>query len=468
MKIGSSLLVREIPFIDPFSAFAHWADEPFVVLLDGAAPNDPRCRYAYLAIEPFRLIETRGDASTVDGAPVSGNPFDILERELAAFRLPAGSAPVPFATGAVGFVGYEMGRHLEELPGRVDGHSDIPDLVMAFYDLVLAFDLMERRTWILSSGFPEAGAARHARAWERADAMAARLAVPAPKITSFDSGDGSWIPDLSRPAYEASVERILEHIRAGDIYQANMTTRHRLARPHRSSAPAIYQRLRVQCPAPFAAYLGYGADLSIASTSPERFLRLDATGHVETRPIKGTRSRGSTPDEDERQRRALETSAKDRAENLMIVDLMRNDLSRVAEVGSVRVPMLHEVESFATVHHLVSVVTAQLAPGIGPVGLLRACFPGGSITGAPKRRAMEIIDAVEASRRGPYCGMIAWIGFDGAMDSSIVIRTLTITPDWVIAQAGGGIVADSDPAAEYEEMMVKVRPLLRAVTDAAL
>ena len=467
MGVEHNLLVLEIPFLDPLNAFAYWADQPFVAFLDGATPTDPRCRHAYLAVEPFRLIETRGEVTTIDGVPVRGNPFDILERELARFQLPNGAVPVPFGTGAVGFIGYEMGRHLERLPQRLDDSTDIPDMVMAFYDLVLAFDLVERRCWILSSGFPEVGEPRLARAQERASAMAARLASPPPPIVSHEPLRGDWTPDLSRLDYEARVERILDHIRAGDIYQANMTMSHRMSRSSNTSASGIYRRLRARSPAPFAAYLGCGPRLSIASASPERFLRLDRTGLIETRPIKGTRPRGSTPAEDDHERQALRTSVKDQAENLMIVDLMRNDLGRVAEIGSVRVPTLHEVESFATVHHLVSTVTAQLVPGIGPIGLLRACFPGGSITGAPKKRAMEIIDAVETSRRGPYCGMIGWIGFDGAMDSSIVIRTLTITPDWLIAQAGGGIVADSDPAAEYEEMMVKIRPLLRAVRDVA-
>ena len=185
---------------------------------------------------------------------------------------------------------------------------------------------------------------------------------------------------------------------------------------------------------------------------------------METRPIKGTRPRGASAADDARLRAELAASEKDRAENLMIVDLMRNDLGRVAEIGSVAVPALFEVESFAAVHHLVSSITGRLRPGLGPVDLLRATFPAGSITGAPKIRAMEIIDEIEVGRRGPYCGTIAWIGFDGAMDSSVVIRTLVITPETVVAQAGGGIVADSDPAAEYEEMMVKVRPLLAALS----
>jgi para-aminobenzoate synthetase component 1 len=215
--------------------------------------------------------------------------------------------------------------------------------------------------------------------------------------------------------------------------------------------------------APFSAFLDLGGGRAIASASPERFLSLDASGHVETRPIKGTRPRGSNAEEDARLRWELAQSAKDRAENLMIVDLLRNDLSRVSTPGSVRVPSLCEVESFSAVHHLVSSIQADLAPGKGAVDLLMASFPGGSVTGVPKIRAMEIIQELEPARRGPYCGAIAWLGWDGAMDSSIVIRTVAMAGRDIVVQAGGGIVADSDPAAEYEETLVKARPLLTAL-----
>ena len=221
-----------------------------------------------------------------------------------------------------------------------------------------------------------------------------------------------WQPDLPRPVYEERVFRVLELIRAGDIFQANFTKAHRAPRSVWLDPAAPYLDLRRRSPAPFAAYIACG-DVTLASVSPERFLRLGADGRVETRPIKGTRPRHATPAADQAAARALAASEKDRAENLMIVDLMRNDLSRVAEIGSVHVPEFLTVESFASVHHLVSAVTAQLRPGLNAVDLLRATFPGGSITGAPKIRAMEIIDALEASRRGPYCGAIGWIGFDG-------------------------------------------------------
>ncbi|HLZ66400.1 MAG TPA: aminodeoxychorismate synthase component I [Aliidongia sp.] len=457
-------LAREIAYRDPLTVFARWADEPYLAFLDSAAERAPRGRYSYLAIEPFRLIEARGDAVRVDGLRVPGDPFDVLERELARFRVEPGPTPVPFMGGAVGFLGYELGRHLERLPPAPPAGLAVPDMVMALYDLVFAFDHAERRAWIISSGFPEIDPGRRSRrAAARAAAALSRLDAAAPDLTPAPRSDLLWHAELTRPDYEARVARVLDYIRAGDIFQANFTMRHLLPRPPNLRPAEIYRALRAESAAPFAAYIACGAELALASASPERFLRLGADGRVETRPIKGTRPRGGTAGEDERLAEELAASVKDRAENLMIVDLMRNDLGRVAKTGSVRVPSLCAVESFASVHHLVSAVEAELRPGTSAVDLLRATFPGGSITGAPKIRAMEIIAELEEARRGAYCGAIAWLGFDGAMDSSITIRTLSVTPELVVAQAGGGIVADSVPADEYDEMMVKVLPLLRSL-----
>jgi para-aminobenzoate synthetase component 1 len=231
------------------------------------------------------------------------------------------------------------------------------------------------------------------------------------------------------------------------------------------SAAALYLALRAANPAPFSAYIDAGDGCAVLSVSPERFFRVAANGEVETRPIKGTRPRGADAAQDAAQRAALLSSAKDRAENLMIVDLLRNDLSRVAD--GVEVASLCALESFAHVHHLVSSVRARMRPGLGPVDVLRAAFPGGSVTGVPKMRAMDIIADLEGVARGPYCGSAAWIGFDGAMDSNILIRSLTVARDRVVARAGGGIVADSDPAAEWEEALVKIMPLLRATGTVA-
>ncbi len=452
--------VREIPYRPAADVFEALADEPFVAWLDSAASADPRSRYSYLCIRPFRVIQALGGSITVGDRRFDGDPLTILQAELARWRIEPGSAPVPFVGGAVGFLGYELGGTLEVLPARHPNPLALPDMSFGFYDVVLAFDAREQSCWLLSSGFPETEPERRSRrAAARADEMRELLRRPA-RPPRGPIPPVAWTPELSRPAYEAGVGRMLEYIRAGDIFQANFTARCLAPRPPGITAAEIYLKLRALSPAPFAAFLDCGGGMALASASPERFLRLDPSGRVETRPIKGTRPRGADPDADRRLRAELAASPKDHAENLMIVDLLRSDLGRVAEIGSVRVPSLCEVESFAAVHHLVSTIEARLRPGLGPVDLLRAAFPGGSVTGAPKIRAMQIIDELEQARRGPYCGGIAWIGFDGAMDSSIVIRTLVVTGTTLIAQAGGGIVADSDPAAEYEEMALKLRPIL--------
>jgi para-aminobenzoate synthetase component 1 len=252
---------------------------------------------------------------------------------------------------------------------------------------------------------------------------------------------------------------VIEYIRAGDCYQVNLSQR--LLAPLREHPLDLYGRLRTLNPAPFGAYFDLG-DFQILSASPERFLRV-TNGEVETRPIKGTRPRGRTPEEDAALAAELAASPKDRAENVMIVDLLRNDLGRVCEFGSVRVPTLCEVESFRFVHHLVSEVRGKLRPGLGPLDLLAAAFPGGSVTGAPKVRAMEIIAELEPTARGPYCGSLGFVGFDGSMDTNILIRTFTAGRGWVQFPVGGGIVADSDPAREYEETLHKAAGLLRAL-----
>jgi para-aminobenzoate synthetase component 1 len=266
--------------------------------------------------------------------------------------------------------------------------------------------------------------------------------------------------NFSREGYEAAVRRTVEYIHAGDCFQVNLSQR--LLAPLREYPLELYGRLRELNPAPFSAYFDLG-DFQILSASPERFLRVYPDGEVETRPIKGTRPRGRTPEEDAALIRDLANSPKDRAENVMIVDLLRNDIGKVCEYGSVRVPQVCEVETFRFVHHLVSEVRGKLRPGLGPLDLLAAAFPGGSVTGAPKVRAMEIIAELEPTARGPYCGCLGWIGFDGAMDTNILIRTFTAGRGWVQFPVGGGIVADSDPAREYEETLHKAAGLLRAL-----
>lgn len=454
-------VVRVLAWREPEQAFEQVRDDPRLVWLDSNGPVGVRSRYSYLCVDPFGIVE-----------PGPGeDPFSSLADALARWPEPsiaagrAGDAgPVPFMGGAVGLLGYGTAHHLERLPRRHGDDPDVPDFWFGLFDLVLAFDRAERRCWLISTGRPEQGGeARAERARARADWLENRLGTGLPERPRV-LPELLWHPDMSAEAYATMVERGLDYIRAGDIFQANLTMRHVAPRPAQLDPASVHLALRRLNPAPFGAYVAWAPGRALCSSSPERFIRLDADGQLETRPIKGTRPRpsdpGRHPEQDAQEAAMLVSSVKDRAENLMIVDLMRNDIARVAEFGSVKVPLLCKLETFATVHHLVSSVTARLRPDADAVSLLRATFPGGSVTGAPKIRAMEIIDELEVSARGPYCGCIAWIGFDGAMDSSIVIRTLVVTGLQVVAQAGGGIVADSVAAQEYDEMLTKVAPLL--------
>jgi para-aminobenzoate synthetase component 1 len=456
------MLIRDIGWRAPAGVFAVLRHDPHVAWLDSGGAAGARSRYSYLATDPFLVLEARGEHVRRNGEAVALDPFAALAADLARFGGPPGAAPVPFAGGAIGFLGYELAPHLERVPRHAAGGLGLPDMAFGFYDVVVAFDHLRRQAWVIASGLPATDDdARRRRAAARADALLRRLDAEPQRATAVPALD--WRRETSRARYEAGVARVRDYIRAGDIFQANHTTRFLAPRPAGLHAADLYAVLRAQNPAPFGAFLDCGGGTAIASASPERFLRLDAAGRVETRPIKGTRPRGISPEQDAALRAALAESVKDHAENLMIVDLLRNDLGRVARFGSVRVPQLAAIESFPAVHHLVSAVEARLRPGLGPVDLLRATFPGGSITGAPKIRAMEIIAEREDAARGPYCGSIAWIGWDGAMDSSIVIRTAVVGTDTIAVQAGGGIVWDSDPAEEYAEMMVKAAPLLRAL-----
>jgi para-aminobenzoate synthetase component I len=442
----------EIPFINPIAAFAPYADEPWAVLLDSGGGDVQRGRYAFIAIRPYRTIMATDARVLVDGQVVAGDPFTVLQAELGPFAPPTSSAPLPFMGGAVGLFGYELGGHLERAPER--HRSGQTEMAVGLYDVIAGFDLLERRAWVVAAR-PDAQA--------RADELARQLAMVGELAPAAPLPALQCRPEFSRDEYIRRVRRIIDYIHAGDVFQVNFSQRFLAHRPAGLRGFDLYRRLRAINPAPFGAFLQFGAPLTVASASPERFLSIDRQGRVEARPIKGTRRRSPIPGDDLAIAAELAVCTKDRAENLMITDLLRNDIGRVARVGSVRVPSLLAVESYPTVHHLVSVIEGRLRPGLGPIDLLRATFPGGSITGAPKVRAMEIIDELEPAARGPYCGAIGWIGFDGAMDTSIVIRALTLTLDCVIAQAGGGIVADSDPTAEYAEMMTKVAPALAAL-----
>ena len=459
-----SLLVREIDYLAPLLAFAAVAELPYSVFLDSAQVLERLGRYSFIAADPYRVLTSKNQETWVDGEPVAADPFTVLAEELA--RFPTESLPElpPFQGGAAGFFSYDLGRLLERLPAAERDDMAYPDLGVGFYDTVIAFDHHTARAWIMASGYPETRPAeRRERAAARLEFFAERLARAPTRLARPDgpASTPKFQSNFSRPDYEAAVQRVIDYIYAGDIFQANMSQRFSAPLPDGWSPFDLYCRLRRLNPAPFAAYLNFG-DTILASSSPERFLKV-RDGRVETRPIKGTRPRGATAAEDDSLALELLNSEKDRAENVMIVDLLRNDISRVCRDASVQVPELCVLETYATVYHLVSTVVGELADGKTALDLLKASFPGGSITGAPKIRAMEIIAELEPSQRGPYCGSIGYLGFNGAMDSSIVIRTYAIKDRTVTFQAGGGIVADSVPAEEYQETMDKAKALIAAL-----
>lgn len=328
---------------------------------------------------------------------------------------------------------------------------------------------MKKRAWIFSCGFSadsftvnlEKALAR--QQWLLAEIQQHFQLKSIPEVTCRSA---AIVSNFTADTYQDAVKKVIEYILEGDIFEANISQCFKTELPEGLSPFDLYRRLRAINPAPFAAFLMF-EDVVLVSASPERFLQL-SDKKIETRPIKGTRARGETVTEDERLKQDLVSSEKDRSENVMIVDLLRNDLSRVCRGHSVKVPQLCGLETYASVHHLVSVVTGELSEEKDAIDLLRASFPGGSITGAPKVRAMEIIAEVEALQRGPYCGSIGYIGFNGDMDTSIIIRTFAIKNRVVAFQAGGAVVADSDPLAEYKETLTKAKALHRALTESVI
>jgi len=448
---------EEIDYLDPIQAFAPWAGQAWSLLLDSALLEGARGRYSYICVAPYQTLLARDGELFLDGCALSGDPFARLEELLARTILPHLSGLPPFQGGAAGFLGYELGRFLEKFPVTGVDDMHLPDLALGFYDQIIAFDAVARRAWIIARDVgAKDGPQRLARL--RTAITAARAAPLAPVQAAHVHA--SWTVNFSRTAYEKTIQRVKDYILEGDIFQANIAQRFAIALDGDFNRFDFYRRLREVNAAPFAAFMQMGG-FALASASPESFIKLSGA-KVETRPVKGTRPRGPTPQQDQALAQELISSEKDRAENVMIVDLLRNDLSRVCQDGSIAVPALCDLESYASVHHLVSVVTGDLRPGLGPVDVLRAAFPGGSITGAPKIRAMEVIAELEPHRRGPYCGSMGYIGFDASMMMNIAIRTVAMNAQQAVFHAGGGIVTDSEPAAEYAECLAKARAIFTA------
>ena len=424
--------------------FELYHSRPGAVLLDSSLVNEMG-RYSIIGLNPYKTLEVKDGALYVDGSPSR----DSLEETLGAYmaaHYEKNDTGLPMISGAIGYFTYDYGRSFEQIKTRHSRSQAVPDCILNFYDNLIIEDRHEKRLYLTASGMlAEPGAVL--------DALKAEISAFTP---SQEAGEWEEYPvkitsDFEKEAYKKAIDRMIDYIVEGDIYIANMTRR---IMAYSGKPPyAMFKSLRENNPSPFGGYFNYG-DFQVISASPERFLRMK-DGLVETRPIKGTRRRGVTPEED--------AALTDKSELLMIVDLERNDLNRVCEPGSVKVTSLFDVETYATVFHLVSNIVGKLRDGLTAPDLLRAAFPGGSITGAPKIRAMEIIDELEQSRRGLYTGSMGYLGLDGSCDLNIVIRTAVYQNGCYTLGVGGGITCESDLEFEYEETEQKARALLEAM-----
>ena len=453
-------LLTELPYrADSASLFEAIADLPWAVFLDGGQHHPAQSRYDILSAQPYIRLVTRGNLTEIDAEGVEltrDDPFSVVRQFLAAD--PSCGSSLPFCGGAIGYFSYDLGRRLERLPAQAFDAERLPEMAIGIYDWAVVVDHVERRAWLVGQGRDSETDIK----WGR---LVALFSEPPPerkrapfRVTS------PVISNMTQETYGRAFERIKRYIAEGDCYQVNLAQR--FSAQAAGDPWLAYQALRVLNPAPFAAYLSTPF-AHVLSASPERFLKVQ-DGRVEAKPIKGTRPRAGHARLDAELIEALRASGKDRAENVMIVDLLRNDLSKNCRLGSVKVPKLFDVESFATVHHLVSTVTGELSAGRDAVDLLRGSFPGGSITGAPKLRAMQIIEELEPHRRGVYCGAIGYLGFDGNMDMNIAIRTLVCSRGEIRFWAGGGIVADSKVEEEYQETFDKAAAMLKLLQQSAV
>ena len=451
--------IRDITGIDHLKAFLAVKHLPYSLLLDSSDRKHSNSRYSFVMCNPIETIHVKDGEITVTNweqkLSFTGNPFTILKSRMASWiketehitNMP------PFQGGAAGLFGYDLGRYLEDLPEETTSNTNTPDMAVGIYDQVLAHDYLLKKTYIFT----------HARNKDEAQRKCNFLIDLFSKeydTPQYQSHDLNWTTNFEKQNYIGQIQKVVNYIHEGDIFQANLAQRFDADLPENFDPFIHYLHMREVNPAPFSTYMNIG-NIKIASTSPERFITLHDK-QVETCPIKGTRPHVQDFAKDRAYKQELQTSEKDNAENTMIVDLLRNDLSRVCDAHSINVSELCKLETFASVHHLVSTIRGKLAHNKTAIDLLRACFPGGSITGAPKFRAMEIIEELEPTRRAAYCGSMGYIGFDDTMDTNILIRTLTYENNQVSLQVGGGIVADSNPADEYQETLDKAEAILRS------
>ncbi len=464
----NSMLIQQLPYHhDSSLLFERIAHQPWAILLDSGQmldaatglPGSQYGRYDIMVAEPFMTLVTKGEQTEIVKATEVNlsdeNPFELLKNLLSQYAAP--HTHFPFAGGALGYFSYDLGRRLEKLPSLCNNDIQLPEMMIGIYDWAIVVDHHEKTCHLVSHGFCESTQTN----WE---SLCRRFELP----YQAEVEDHPFVvtspieSNLPEALYKQAFAKIKAYISAGDCYQVNLAQR--FSAKVQGDSWQMYKKLRTHSPAPFMAYmqlpLNDDVHFQVLSHSPERFIQVSGN-HVETRPIKGTRPRSSDVALDLIYSNELLHSAKDKAENVMIVDLLRNDLSK--SCNQVKATKLFQLQSFANVHHLVSIVVAKLKAGKTAVDILRDSFPGGSITGAPKLRAMQIIEELEPHRRGIYCGSIAYIGFDGNMDSNIAIRTAVCVNNHLIFYAGGGIVADSEASKEYAETLDKASNLITII-----
>ena len=459
----------------PVSAFLKLGSSDYAFLLESVEGGEKVGRYSFLSSQPYLVFQSKGPQVRIAGPggqetrelSPGTDPLTVLKELLSRHRFVPSPELPRFCGGAVGYLGYDLVRFFEELPNGTNDDLNLPDCMLVFTDSYLIFDHLRRRILVVANAYvgddPDAA---YDQAIDKIDAMIKRLARPISHPLLAGNGATEIAPETIPPEsnmtpqqFMSSVERAKEYIAAGDAIQVVLSQR--LSRPLSADPFDVYRALRSLNPSPYMYYLNYG-DLKIIGSSPERLVS-EEDGEVITRPIAGSRPRGATPQEDEALCAELLRDEKERAEHIMLVDLGRNDIGRVCESGTVEVNTLMSVERYSHVSHMVSNVRGRLAEGKDQFDVLRACFPAGTVSGAPKIRAMEIIDELEPTRRGPYAGAIGYFSYGGNMDTAITIRTIVVKNDIAYVQVGAGIVADSVPEREYQETMNKAMALLRAL-----
>ncbi len=453
------MLIKEINTqLNSIELYSIFKQRPYSYILDSGRDHESLGKYSFIGSDPFLLYQCKGDTIQIktsnEEKVFKGDPFEILKDLMDKYHMDY-TSHLPFVGGVVGFFSYDLCHHIEQLPRSAVDDINIPDCHLGFYDGVIIIDHTSNKTYITALGIK----GDETTVIETIEDAIIHASVPLEKKEYYTEEDMEFHSNFTKKEYMTALDTIHEYIRTGDIYQVNLTQRFDCdlyINPF-----DLYCELREINPAPFASFIDFGEG-HMVSSSPERFIKINE-GKIEARPIKGTIPRGKNREEDEKNRLQLINSEKDKSELLMIVDLERNDLGKISKTGTVKVPELFKLEEYQTVFHLVATVTGELQEDIDIVDCIKATFPGGSITGTPKIRAMEVIDELEPTQRNVYTGSIGYIGFNGDLDLNIVIRTILCKDNKAYFQAGGGIVWDSQNQLEYEETFHKAKALMEAL-----